>query len=188
MHKAIYVAVLGTLFASTAAFADDKTGAGTGAAAPATAAPATPTPVKKAGGAGPKYGSAGCGLGSVIIGGGIGSVQVFAATTNATFGTQTFGISSGTSNCDTEAIDESARIFIYGNRETLAKDISRGKGETIANLSSLAGCRDANAVGIALQKNFRTIFPSANVSTAQVGDSVLDTLKSDKSLACANLG
>ena len=44
------------------------------------------------------YKSAGCGLGSMIIKDD-GFVQVFAATTNATSGSQTFGITSGTSNC-----------------------------------------------------------------------------------------
>src|SRR6266545_2071443 len=49
----------------------------------------------------PSYGLAGCGLGSMLIGSKPGIVQIFAATTNGSFGTQTFGITSGTSNCGT---------------------------------------------------------------------------------------
>src|SRR5262249_11768098 len=114
-----------------------------------------------------------------------GIVQIFAATTNATFYSQLYGITSGTSNCDdTGGGDESARIFIDANREALAKDISRGKDETIANLTTLAGCSDSNAVGAALQRNFKVIFPAASTSTEQVSDSIISTLKSDKSLAC----
>ena len=47
---------------------------------------------------GPAYGPAGCGLGNMIVGGGTGFSQVFASTTNTTSGTQTSGITSGTSN------------------------------------------------------------------------------------------
>ena len=45
------------------------------------------------------YGPAGCGLGSMIFEPDSGFTQVFAATTNGTSGNQTFGITSGTSNC-----------------------------------------------------------------------------------------
>src|SRR5437868_47659 len=46
------------------------------------------------------YGMAGCGLGSLLFGPvNEPFAQVLAATTNATFATQTFGITSGTSNC-----------------------------------------------------------------------------------------
>ena len=45
--------------------------------------------------------STGCGLGSIIFKGQVGTIpQILAVTTNGSFGTQTFGISSGTSGCD----------------------------------------------------------------------------------------
>ncbi len=44
------------------------------------------------------YGVAGCGLGSMVFGNQEGGIQVIAATLNGT-GIQTFGITSGTSNC-----------------------------------------------------------------------------------------
>ena len=43
------------------------------------------------------YGAAGCGLGSMVFGSKPGAEQVVAATTNGTFGSQTFGITFGTS-------------------------------------------------------------------------------------------
>jgi hypothetical protein len=102
--------------------------------------------------AGP-YGTAGCGLGSIVFGNSPGIVQIFAATTNGTFATQTFGITSGTSNCvDGGGGGPTAAAFIQTNRVALSKEISRGNGETIANLSTLSGCADANAVGAELQK------------------------------------
>ena len=135
------------------------------------------------------YGMAGCGLGSLLFGAKPGFVQVFAATTNSTFGSQTFGISTGTSNCvDTNQGATSARAFIQANREALAKDVARGSGETLASLTSIAGCADSKAVSSTLQKNFKRIFPTSSVSSDQVTDSVLSTLKSDQTLACGRIG
>lgn len=135
------------------------------------------------------YGTAGCGLGSMAFGDQKGFIQVIAATLNGTFGSQTFGISTGTSNCaDTASGTRAAQIFIEANREALAKDVSRGSGETIVNLSSIAGCANPAAVGASLQKNFKAIFPAENVSNEFVVNSVLGTLKGEKELACSHVG
>lgn len=134
------------------------------------------------------YGPAGCGLGSLIFEPNSGFTQVFAATTNYSFGSQTFGISSGTSNCtDAEGGSDSAKAFIETNRPAVAKDIARGQGETIDSLTRLAGCADARAVGVALQKNFDRVFPSAAMSDAEVGTSVVNALQADPSLHCRSL-
>lgn len=135
------------------------------------------------------YGAAGCGLGSMIFGNQKGGVQILAATTNGTAGNQTFGITTGTLNCgDTMLGSSSAKAFIETNREALAKDISRGQGETVKNLTTLAGCSDASAVGATLQKNFSQIFPNEKVANEQVSDSILSTLRSEKGLSCEKLG
>ena len=135
------------------------------------------------------YGAAGCGLGSMVFGNKPGAMQILAATTNGTFASQTFGITTGTSNCDGSLMGGAgAKVFIEANKEALAKDISRGQGETLKNLASLAGCADSSAVGGALQKQFSTIFPSAATPVETVSDSILQTLKSQPSLACKNLG
>jgi hypothetical protein len=134
------------------------------------------------------YGTAGCGLGSMAFHDQKGPIQIIAATLNGLFGTQTFGITSGTSNCaDTGGGVASAKAFIQTNREALAKDISRGGGETVANLATLSGCADAHAVGSTLQLHFATIFPSATVSDVDVSDSVVGVLRADATLACTRL-
>lgn len=132
------------------------------------------------------YGAAGCGVGSLIFGDQPGMVQVLAATTNGTLGNQTFGITTGTLNCGDAAIGtKGASLFIEANKEALAKDVSRGSGETITTLSHLAGCKDAAAVGETLKANFTTVVPDG--SKADV-ERTLSTLKSDKSLACTQVG
>jgi len=153
-----------------------------GAYAPMAAAQPAP---RSAGG----YGTAGCGLGLIVFGAQPGMVQILAATTNGTFGTQTFGITSGTSNCgNTAAGPIAARSFIETNREAFAKDVSRGSGETIDNLATLSGCADSKAVARTLQRSFKQIFPTAKASNTEVSAAADDALKSDKQLACTQLG
>jgi hypothetical protein len=135
-----------------------------------------------------RYGDAGCGLGSLAFGDTPGFVQVLAATTNGTFGNQTFGISTGTSNCSGLSGAQATKVFIEANREALAKDISRGSGETIGTLTWITGCSDSRAVGATLQKNFPAIFPNESVSNDAVTAAILEKLKSDKTLACQNIG
>ena len=132
------------------------------------------------------YGSAGCGLGSVVFGNKPGIVQIFAATTNATFASQTFGITSGTSNCGESAVAAGPKVFIEANKEALAKDMSRGSGETIQNLSALAGCKDSALVASHLQRSFQSIAPT--MQTNAFSESVLQALRNDKSLSCSKVG
>jgi hypothetical protein len=135
------------------------------------------------------YGTAGCGLGSIIFGNEPGFIQVLAATTNGSSGNQTFAISTGTSNCSSaETGPETAKAFVESNRDALAKDVARGQGETIASLSTLAGCSDATAVGATLQQSFQSIFPAAATTDTQVSQSVIETLKAHPELSCKQLG
>jgi hypothetical protein len=135
------------------------------------------------------YGTAGCGLGSLAFGTQPGFVQVLAATTNGTFYTQTFGITSGTSNCGQSLFAlQGTRVFIEGNREALAKDAARGQGETIVALRNIAACRaDAQALGAALQGRFEALFP-ASASPEQVRDGVIQLLQGDAALGCRIAG
>src|SRR6266446_6006877 len=83
------------------------------------------------------YGEAGCGLGSLIFGKSEGAVQILAATTNNTFYTQAFGISSGTSNCDAKGFDTSKleqEQFVANNFSGLAKEMAAGEGEQLTTL------------------------------------------------------
>ncbi len=133
------------------------------------------------------YGSAGCGLGSMAFGNQPGGVQILAATTNGLFGTQTFGITSGTSNCGPSLFAQGTKNFVEANREAVAKDISRGTGEAIGALAVLTACADASKVGAALQKRFTAIFPTEDATNDQVTEAILTTLHSDPSLGCGRI-
>jgi hypothetical protein len=134
------------------------------------------------------YGAAGCGLGSIVFGNQPGIMQVLAATTNGTFFSQTFGITFGTSNCTAPGMGMvSAKAFIETNREAFAKDVSRGSGETIEGLATLAGCQDAKKVGATLQAKFKVVFPRAGMADTEVSQNAVAVLQADKNLACSNL-
>jgi len=130
------------------------------------------------------YGAAGCGLGSMIFNRQPGMIQVLAATTNGTFASQTFGITTGTSNCGASMISQGTKNFVEANREALAKDMSRGQGETIGALTWMAGCTDSHAVGAVLQQRYSTIISSEKASSQEIADKLVETLKADKSLGC----
>ncbi|HEY8271369.1 MAG TPA: DUF3015 family protein [Pseudobdellovibrionaceae bacterium] len=110
------------------------------------------------------YGDAGCGLGSMVFGNKEGIVQVVAATLNGT-GMQTFGITSGTSNCG-PGLFSSAEInsFMQSNAVALENDIARGQGETLSTLNNMLGC--SSQFGDTLQKNYKNIY-SPGINPAQ---------------------
>lgn len=196
MRKSMSVLSLGLLLMAASAAAEEESGGEKAVDAVQDTADKvkeeTQGAAKEAGvksASGGAYGPAGCGLGSIIFSPDSGFTQVLAATTNGSSGNQTFGITSGTSNCDGSAGGtQSAKAFVQTNRAALAKDIARGKGETISGLSELMSCSSSSAVGAKLQKRFRSIFPSTRVTDEQVSDSIVGVLASDPSLGCATVG
>jgi hypothetical protein len=152
------------------------------AASTASAADAAKSVEKGLKGSG-KYGTAGCGLGSLAFGSQPGAVQIVAATLNYT-GIQTFGITTGTSNCEPGLLAMGTKNFVEANREVLAKDAARGEGEAIGAIAVINQCKDLKGVGAALQRDYGTIFPSEKTSNEEVTAQILKTLHSDPSLGC----
>jgi hypothetical protein len=131
------------------------------------------------------YGDAGCGLGSIVFGDQGGFTQVFAATLNGT-GVQTFGITTGTSNCTDGGAMKGAKAipaFIEVNKVALAKDAARGEGETLAGLANLLGCNSKN-LGQTLQSNYNKIFVETNMEPSDIEAGINNTISSNKSQAC----
>jgi hypothetical protein len=68
--------------------------------------------------------------------------QVMMATTNATFGSGTFGISFGTSGCTNDGkvmAEQKVTLFAEINFENLSQEMAQGHGEHLASLATLMG-------------------------------------------------
>ena len=88
----------------------------------------------------------GCGLGKMVWEGSNSQKhilqQVLQSTTNGTFGSQTFGISTGTSGCTNDGVivqSEKVNVFAQSNFDTLAQEMAQGHGEHLASLAMLLG-------------------------------------------------
>ena len=131
----------------------------------------------------------GCGWGSKLMEGNEGVAgQVLAVTTNGTSGNQTFGISSGTSGCTQSGVVQSnwaAVMFIDGNKEALAREMSTGQGETLDALAKLIGVeeQDKPLFFRVTKENFGQIFASENVTPEQVIASLKGVLAANSELA-----
>jgi len=137
------------------------------------------------------YGNAGCGLGSVVFGDSPGLVQTVAATTNGTFGSQTFGITSGTSNCVQNGgmaqVDQEA--FMKVNYGAIQKEAAEGKGEHLAALGVLLGCssESRDTLFATIQAHHGQIFVEADPNRALSG--VKQAVRTQPALAasCARI-
>lgn len=117
--------------------------------------------------------STGCGLGSMAWRGQSGILpQVAAVTTNGTFGTQTFGITFGTSGCDpngrvTGGTQKMVLAFLENNLEQFAMDAAAGQGETLTTLAGIMNM-DEKTVAEKSYQHFAVLFPNENVDAVDV--------------------
>lgn len=130
----------------------------------------------------------GCGLGTIAWEGQSGQgPQLLAATTNGTFGTQTFGITSGTSGCARGGRvyrpDELA-AFIGPNMDRFVQEMSAGRGETLASAADLIGIdgADRDAFYATVQRSFGRIVPSETATAADVAVSLNAVMSEDPQL------
>jgi len=130
-----------------------------------------------------------CGWGSKVFEGQGGiAPQVLGATTNGTSGNQTFAITSGTSGCTQDgAVSSNWRtaMFIDGNKQKLARDMSVGSGEALDSLAHLIGVdtQDRAAFNRVAKDNLERIFPSDEVATQQVVVALREVMGADARLA-----
>ncbi|MBP5699079.1 MAG: DUF3015 family protein [Alphaproteobacteria bacterium] len=115
----------------------------------------------------------GCGLGSMAWRGQSGIIpQVLAVTTNNSFGTNTFGITFGTSGCDpngrvTGGTGRMVLAVIENNMEQFAMDVSAARGETIDTIAGILNV-DSEKLGAAAQQNFAYLFTDENVEAVDL--------------------
>lgn len=122
----------------------------------------------------------GCGLGNMLfqeIGQDKTLFQILAVTTNGILGNQTFGITSGTLECQMPARfveNEKLNTFVAANMDSLAMDMAAGNGESLVTLAELMEVPAESRAGFyaSLQQNFKKIYTSADIESAGVIDNI----------------
>jgi ketosteroid isomerase-like protein len=128
----------------------------------------------------------GCGVGAMIWEGQSGiAPHVLAATTNGTFGNQTFGMTTGTLGCQTNEAVQSMAMYMDSNIDKVARDMSRGSGENLDTLAVLLGVDEADRDSFrqVLQDNFATIFPSSDTTSGEAVEAIVALLEKNESLS-----
>jgi hypothetical protein len=119
------------------------------------------------------YGVAGCGLGSLAFHDQRGPIQIVAATLNGT-GVQTFGITSGTSNCNDG--ENLIKAYIDTNHDAIKTAAARGQGEVLVGLAKVYNCQDSASLTHALKANYKEVFKSNDLNSTKAGiDNVIKT-------------
>ena len=110
--------------------------------------------------------STGCGLGSMIWKQNSIVSALFRATTNHSFSSQLFGITTGTSGCSQHSIVKRDMYPVYyaeANLPELRYEMAMGSGEYLATFAQVLGCSPEAQVQFMqwAQKSYGTLFPSS---------------------------
>lgn len=116
--------------------------------------------------------------------------QVLMATTNGTFGSQTFGISTGTSGCTNDGVimaEQKTAVFASLNFENLSQEMAQGQGEHLASLATLLGIpQEQHPAFFAMtQEKYNTLVRSGETAPAALLTALHDAIATHPVLAKA---
>ena len=118
---------------------------------------------------------AGCGLGYLLLSSKDNEkvTQVLGGITNASFGTQTFGISSGTSGCTEDGavkVAKATEVYAEVNLQSLRQEMATGQGEYVTTFARMIGASEASQPQMVafMQKNYSELFPKADTSSTEM--------------------
>ena len=114
--------------------------------------------------------STGCGLGSMIWKENSIVSALFRATTNHSFSSQLFGITTGTSGCSQHSIVKRDMYPIYyaeANLPELRYEIAQGQGEYVTTFAEVLGCSQAVHAEFAVwaRGSYSKLFNNANATS-----------------------
>lgn len=79
------------------------------------------------------------------------------------------------------------RAFIIENRAALEREIAVGSGESLYELSIVAGCQNLGAVQRELHEHREEIFTSSATDDERIADGILNVLTTRPELRCVDL-
>jgi hypothetical protein len=114
--------------------------------------------------------------------------QVLMATTNGTFGSQTFGISTGTSGCTNDGkvmAEQKTTMFAQLNFENLSQEMAQGQGEHLASLATLMGvpAEQQTAFFAMTQERYTSLVKAGEASPVAMVKAINDAIASHPVLA-----
>lgn len=117
--------------------------------------------------------------------------QVLMATTNGTFGSQTFGISTGTSGCTNDGkvmAEQRTTVFAQLNFENLSQEMAQGQGEHLASLATLMGVPAENhaAFFAMTQERYTSLVKTGDTSPVAMIKAINDAIATHPVLAKAS--
>jgi hypothetical protein len=124
----------------------------------------------------------GCGFGTMALGDETGLLSHLAATfLNGISGNQTFGISSGTLNCDqaTKLVSvQEVEVFVADNMDHIAAEAAIGEGAYLHALADLLQVEEGKRPDFYanLQVNFDRIFTGPDATANGVTRSIVDMI------------
>jgi len=133
-------------------------------------------------GAGTVRENCGCGIGSMALGEETGLLSHLAATfLNGISGNQTFGISSGTLDCDqstTLVSIQEVEVFVADNMDHIATEAAVGEGAYLSALADLLKVEDSRRGEFyaSMQVNFDEIFTGPHASSEDVTRSIVQLI------------
>lgn len=116
----------------------------------------------------------GCGLGSQIVHDDSSALMLSLQSWFNLTGSQTLGITSGTSGCKKSrlVLNERAAEFVASNMDQLTREIAIGQGESVSTLAELLNVENKAEFAAALQANYNAIYTSEKADMATVLDNV----------------
>jgi hypothetical protein len=114
--------------------------------------------------------------------------QVLMATTNGTFGSQTFGISTGTSGCTNDGkvmAEQKTTLFAELNFENLSQEMAQGQGEHLASLATLMGvpAEQQTAFFAMTQERYTSLVKTGEASPVAMVKAINDAIATHPILA-----
>ena len=127
-----------------------------------------------------------CGWGNLLFEGSSGHARhLFAYTTNGTFN-QTFGMTSGTNGCSVNGtLSYGGKAMVSSIMEEFSEDVAQGQGDAVNAVAVSMGVEKNDRLHFAkvMHDNFSTLFPSADVTSDEVYESVISVMQGDETLS-----
>jgi hypothetical protein len=134
-------------------------------------------------------GDSGCGLGSVVVSKNSKGLQLLSLTTNFSFFSQAFGITSGTSGCSSSGLvqtDKEIQYYVEVNQDDISKEMAQGQGEKLRTLAVMTGCDSAEsqAAFYSMTKDsYDKIVRSSNTSSQELVSNLKKQMSEDEEVA-----